>query len=198
MVSIHIIGVPKRADMIARLSKKTKADAIHLDEEYRGNVLWTEKLAWLAPVQPNETHRCVLMDDVDVCKNFRKILEKMVKRYPTAIFSLFPYAYQQRSIVADKLTDDPNPYVRTIDISDCALLMPVCYIDEIYKDAPDDADAEAIVLEFIRKNDIPFYTTLPATVQHIGMESTLDTSTGYHGADIRTPYFWTDVSGFTW
>lgn len=149
--------------------------------------------AWRYPTE--KTHKCVLEDDVITCDNFKEVCEKMVQKHPLAIFSLFPIQFLEQNPYTDRLINPKDPYIRASDISACALLMPVCYSDEIFRNATDKDDVETLVIHYIVDNHIDFYTTLPGTVQHIGKVSMINSSTGRHG-DISTHYFLKDVSGY--
>ena len=186
-ISYHIYGCRSNIEDTATL---LGIDNIHKDEHPSGDPFSIAKQTWLSPT--DSTHKCVLEDDVEICDGFKEICEKMVSRYPLAIFSLFPLQFLKRNPRTDKLISK-DPYIRASNISACALIIPVQYIEDIFSQP--ERDVEALVMNYVVANKIDFYTTLPAIVQHIGLTSTIPTEGAYHG-NVQTDYFLKDVSGY--
>ena len=157
-----------------------------------GTPLYTAKKAWLDRIVPNETHRCVLQDDVLVCNNFMEHLRAMVAHDWNAVWSLFPLEFIDIPERGRERYRSEGIFLKTTYLSGCAIMMPVDYMRSLAyaEEGKVENDDEVAIQNIVYKRRVKLYTTIPATVQHIGDECKVKSATTkYHGAFLRTPYF---------
>lgn len=176
-IEYRIYGVRKREETI-RLNQKILGipdSAIIFDDRPNGgDVMYTARKAWLKPAKEDTTHLCVMQDDIELCDNFCAILDRIVTTHPSDVISLFPYNYQTQTYQLDHL---PTPYIHTLSVSGCAVVMPVKQVKECFEfirneynwNIQDDIGIDRW-LSHKRRQAI---TTIPAIIQHIGDESLL-------------------------
>lgn len=174
-IDIQIYGVHERDDMIANTVEKLglSYNNVHYDDRPGGGLMmYTAKKAWFAPLMEGQTHRVALADDVEVCDGFYEVCEQIADAHPNAIVSLFPYEFMKRNPDVENVG---TPYIKTLILSGCAIIMPVQYIkpcfDYIWEVFEDNcADDEGIQV-WAEHKGIPIITTIPAIIQHIGDDS---------------------------
>lgn len=132
-LDVKIMGVKKRADMIAGLLKTTGLDisSVVLDDRgYTGggDAWYNAKRAWLSPIPEGCTHRLVLQDDIVICDGFIEICEKIINVFPEAIFSLYGGTWITPKM---RKTDSPYINVRGCGIGGVAIIMPVEHIPKM-------------------------------------------------------------------
>lgn len=177
MLDIKIYGTHKRDRFIEEYKKIlpiTDSDIIYDDRACGGNAYYTCKKACLQPIPEGVTHRLFLPDDMQLCSNFLDILNKIIETHPEKVICLFPfdrcrvwkYAYRQNT-----------PYFNVHIMSCCGVVMPVQYIESCFKwideNFPNqDAIIDDVAMQkYFEAHNIPFITTLPSLVQHMGDDS---------------------------
>lgn len=190
MITYKIYGHPSRIEMVHALQHTLDVsdDDVYLDDRpERGWCLYTAKKAWLSPMEDGETHRLAIPEDIEVCNNFKPIVERIVKAHPKAIISLFPYDYD--CYTPAEFFDEGTPYIDSYVFSCCGTIMPVEYIkpcfEWIEKTFKDQIEDDIAIQRWGNINGVRLITTIPSTVQHIG-----DNSIVTPNAPIRrTQYF---------
>lgn len=171
-VSIRIFGVPERMECIRKNQKRLciPDELVFIDENHEGCVP-TAKKAWSYPT--DKEFVLVLQDDVELCDNFLKYLNTIVEVQPDAIISLFSFQLARRASV--NRVPSVSPYVEIRQVTAQGLIMPTAYIQpclESWKEGIDGDDTN--ITEWAKENGIRMLTTLPATIQHIGIKSVFD------------------------
>lgn len=177
MITYKIYGMHIRDNMINNLKNQLDIDDSNVYYEDRPNgglALYTAKKAWLSPIEPNETHRCVFPDDTEVCDGFKNICEKIVATHPDAIISLLCWEGLHRNKSLDNL---PTPYINSRFVIGCGIIMPIKYINPCFnwiKETYDDNIADDAAIQYwAAQNKIQVITTIPSLVQHLGDNSIL-------------------------
>ncbi len=191
-LDIHIYAVKERKGNVDRLVEKMgkKNVTIHWDtlekptpyERYYENC----RSAWLSKRTRGLTHRVVLADDADVCKDFIQIATQCAKAFPNNIFSFC----SQHVCYEDK----PYQIMCSKIPMGVAMMIPIKYVDEIFGNwvvRPNDAldshkwglnTDETVVERFCHKHwgEIHLMTTHPNISAHldIGGQSVLDPARG--------------------
>jgi hypothetical protein len=171
-VSIRIFGVPERMDCIRENQKRLGIpdELIFIDENHDGCIP-TAKKAWSYPT--DKEFVLVLQDDVELCDNFIKYLNAIVDAQPDSIISLFSFQLARHASVNRVPT--VSPYVEIRQVTAQGLVMPTAYVQpciEAWKDNINGDDTN--ITEWAKENGIRMLTTLPATIQHIGIKSVFD------------------------
>ena len=182
-VDFKIIASRTRQEMAKNLRDAlslTDADIVYDDRPEGGNPYVPTKAAWLLPHEEGVTHRVVLNEDVQVCENFKEIIEQMAQSHPGCAFSLFTMDLDSEdySGFIEGLT---TPYIHSDwTMWGCAILMPLSVVEECfsYIDTVFDENVHESfgIYSFLRHKEIPILTTIPVTVQHIGDDSLYDPS----------------------
>lgn len=173
-VSIRIFGVPSRMENIETNKKRLHVpdECIFIDEDYDG-VIPTAKRAWLHPT--DKPYVLVLQDDVELCDNFAKYVNAIIKAQPDAIISLFITQLTTPNSLNRVPTD--SPYVRVPYVSGQGIIMPTKYVKECIDSwQPNNPGDDTNITKWANDNDIPVITTIPMILQHIGDESVFDPS----------------------
>ena len=192
MISLYIYGC--RPEIYERAKEiGVPSDHIFTDDRPNGGTpLYVAKKAWLDRIRIGETHRCVLQDDVAVCDNFMDHLQAMVKFDPAGVWSLFPLEFIDFPEKGEERHKKEGIFLRTTYLSGCAIMMPVDYCRSIYyaEEGIAENDDEIAIMDAYHHKNAKLYTTIPATVQHLGDDCKVKSATTkYHGAYLRTPFF---------
>lgn len=172
--SIRIFGVPERIDCIRENQKRLGIpdELVFIDEEHEGCIP-TAKRAWSYPT--DKEYVMVLQDDIELCDNFLKYVNMMIDAQPDAIISCFHLGITRRASVNRIPT--VSPYVGVKDVSGQAIIMKSEYVQpciEAWKDEIKGDDTN--ITAWANENNIRIITTLPMTVQHLGIKSVFDPS----------------------
>lgn len=181
-VTIKIVTCPQRAEMAETLKTAlglSNTDVICDDREGGGNPYYVYRKAFLTPKEPGETHRLVLNEDVEVCGNFKAIIEQITKAHPECAFSLFTPKLNS-GYYDDFINNLKTPYLDySGDMWGCAVLLPSDLIQECFAWIDANADPETVhdslgTRDFLRYKGVQTLTTVPMLVQHIGDVSLYD------------------------
>ena len=170
MIDIRIMASPKRADNVARLLQKLNlsSDAVTWDDRPNGgDAMYTARKTWLHPLPEGATHRMVLQDDVEVCKNFAQIVSIIADTHPhrviTGIHFLQPSNYPNYN---------NTTYYRVNNMPGCAIMMPVSTIEPCmaWCDASDDMERkphdDLMISKYCQEHNVMMVCTIPCIVQH--------------------------------
>ena len=173
MITYKIYGHPSRLEMVKNLQQALNVPNkdIYLDDrKERGYCIYTAKKAWLAPLEEGETHRLAIPEDMEICNNFKPIVERMVAAHPKDIIALFPFDYNH--IVPKEFWEGITPYIETAVFTCCGTIMPIEYIqpcfDWIYKTYHDKIADDTGIQKWAESHGVRCITTIPSTVQHLG------------------------------
>lgn len=153
----------------------TQNKVVFDDRTDGGDAMYTALKTWSLPLEKQYTHRLVLQDDIELCNNFRLIVEKIAASNPDNIISLFHELNYFRK----------EKYIPLRRLYGCGILMPVKYIENFinyvnenrYKD---DKSIENFkhdtfaIYSFALINKIKMLDTNPSLLQHIGDNSLID------------------------
>lgn len=181
MVSFKIVGVHARNSMIYEMKKKLPNCEVIYDERIGGGYAFPIlKKTWAAHYDPNETHRVVLNDDLELCDGFTDICQQIALMHPDKIVCLFSTNYNDPKY-DEALNSLTTPYIyHDHALFGCAIMMPKAIANECMeytqKYHPDVKFESHAFLEFARKKGIHIITTIPCLVQHIGDVSLIEKS----------------------
>lgn len=190
-----------RDELIHNLKQQLELEDTSVYYEDRPNgglAIYTAKKAWLAPIEPGETHRAVFPDDVEVCDNFKEICEQIVTTHPDSIISLFCWRGIESN---EQFKNLPTPYIKSKLVIGMGIIMPVQYIEPCFewiKVTYDDNIADDAAIQYwAEHNGVQVITTIPSLVQHLGDDSILSPGTfirrsAYFDKQISTDIDWTN------
>ena len=190
MLDIKIYGTHKRDHFIEEYKKClpiTDDDVIYDDRPNGGNAYYTCKKAWLQPVSEGVTHRLCLPDDMQLSKGFLKILNEMIEAHPDKVLCLFPF---DRMHVWKFAQRQNTPYFNVHIMSGCGVVFPVQYIKTCFEwidnhyENQDDIIDDIAMQEYFNANNVPYITTLPAIVQHMGDDSLITPNAPIRKTDV--------------
>lgn len=185
-LSISIQHTPKRDDdpVYQRLVADLP-DASVITDPDPGNdydSTWRTYRECLYRTPHSATHRLVLQDDVQVCRNFRKGVEAAIRAYPDVLLSFFISYAPQHSAIENAQAWDRGDAWSSIDTREWtptqALCWPVYLIGPMlrYSDAHPVMGAytadDQVVAQFLRGRSLPALASVPSLVQHVHAEST--------------------------
>ena len=180
---IKVYGVKKREDNIRNTQKilgLSDDDIFFDDRPNGGTAFYTAKKTWNLPVPEGITHRICLQDDIELCDNFKEIVQQMIETHPNAIINLTAselglrdkddnFKFYKEFSLAN------TPYIKPIYSTGCALIIPVQYIKYIwewcYQYGHEDTDEDVSIMYWARQYKIPYISVLPSIINHIGNES---------------------------
>lgn len=178
MVDIRIMACPKRAENVNKLLQKLDLpeEAVTWDDRPEGgDAMYTARKAWLHPMPENAAHRLVLQDDVDVCENFKEVVEKIVKSHPKRVLSLINFLQP---------SNHPNynntPYYRVFNMAGCAIVMPKEIIEPCMQWCDESTDEvlkphdDLMISKYCREHNQMMVTVIPCIVQHPDDDSLFD------------------------
>lgn len=178
MLTYKIYGLHTRDELIHNLKQQLDLDdsSVYYDDRPNGGLaIYTAKKAWLAPIEPGETHRVVFPDDIEVCDRFCEISTQITVTHPEAIISLFCWRGLKQN---DQLENLPTPYIKSKLVIGAGIIMPVQYIQPCFdwiKETYNDEIADDLAIQYwAEKHGISVITTIPSLVQHLGDDSILD------------------------
>jgi hypothetical protein len=209
MLSVKIMATPKRTKYIPNMLKSLNMDkniVMFDDRKELGDAMYNAKRCWLAPLEKeNVTHRLVLQDDLELVNDFMPIITEAIKNFPDVIWSLYNSRIRFDDVPsADwKTFDNLIPYVNTNGggVYGQAIIIPVKYIDDCFKWidihlGKDYIHDDRAIGAFAFKNNIPVYTTIPSTVQHLAAN---DSTLKYNNKKkISKVYIGKDLSNIDW
>lgn len=177
-LDIKIMGVKKRAPMIARLMQETGLDrsCVVLDDRGiagGGDAWYNAKRAWLSPIPEGVTHRMVLQDDILICNDFIDICNKAIRQFPDAIWSMHSGVWV---LPKYRTIDSPYIQIRGCKTSGEAIIMPVEHIEKMiaWSDAVfgrqykhDDGRIGFYALA----NNVRMMGTIPSLTEHLQVDS---------------------------
>lgn len=177
MIDIRIMASEKRAENVQKLLDKLElpdAAVTWDDRPEGGDAMYTARKAWLHPMEEGITHRLILQDDIDVCENFREIVDRIVKTHPERVLSLINFLQPKNF---------PNynntPYYRVYTIPGCAILMPKEIIEPCVQWCDESTDEtlkphdDLMISKYCREHNVMMVTVLPCIVQHPDDDSLL-------------------------
>ena len=175
MLTYKIYGMHVRDELINNLKQRLELSdsSVYYEDRPNGGLpIYTAKKAWLAPIEPGETHRVVFPDDVEVCDNFKEICEQMVTTHPDPIISLFCWRGLKRNNNFENL---PTPYIESKLVIGAGIIMSVQYIEPCFKwikeEYNDNIADDLAIQNWAERNGIQVITTIPSLVQHLGDDS---------------------------
>lgn len=182
-VDFKIIASRSRQEMAENLRdvlELTDDDIVYDDRPDGGNPYAPTKAAWLLPHEDGVTHRVILNEDVQVCSNFRTIVEQMAQSHPDCAFSLFTMDLDSDDY-SEFIEGLTTPYIQSDwTMWGCAILMPLAVVEECfnYIDTVFDENVHESygIYSYLCHKDISILSTIPVTVQHIGDDSLYDPS----------------------
>lgn len=167
---IKIMAIPERMEHVVSLSVKlglTIRD-IFVDYKHEKNPMKTSKGAFLLPVEQSQkpiTHRCVIQDDIEVCKDFAVFVNYLAERFPDDIITLFN--------TSPKIADIPNGSIVTAGngMWGVANIIPMKYLDSIFGEqelfCPSFRDDDRWYANWAKKHGVRILTTSPTSVNTI-------------------------------
>ena len=190
-VDIRIMGVETRIDNIKMNQEILGVPDENIFIDYdRNGVKWNAKRAWSK--ETDATHVLVLQDDVILCKDFMHYCKMIVERYPDDIISFFPHQFRE---LKDLRIYPVSPYVYVHHVSGVATMMRTEYIKPCLDSWRDDISGDDVnITEWAKSQGINIMSTIPALVQHIGLESVYDPSRSIGG----TVFYEEDPSSAKW
>ena len=173
---IKIMASPKRYAYVLNLCKilnlDIDKDVFFDDRPNGGDAAYTSEHTWDLPFEFDDiTHRCVIQDDVIVCKNFERAINQIVECFANDIFSLFCPSLKMFDI--QKKSNEHQ----IVDIKRCgvygpAIIMPRSIIYDVYlwgRKISDNAKIihdDVLIGEYALAHGLHVYTTVPSLVQH--------------------------------
>ena len=171
MIDARIFGVPERASNIEKMKKSLGNVTIIIDEEHDGCVS-TAKRSWL--LHTTASHVMILNDDVQLCDNFMEVCDTIVRLHPQSIISLFPVQFIGVNLNWVGGYPKHSPYVSTTKVSGAGIIMPTEYIKPCVDSwDPNTMEDDTSIELWAKANGIQILTTLPSTIQHLDLKSTL-------------------------
>lgn len=182
-VAYRAYGHPSRKAMMDDLQRSIglKDSEIFFDDGLgNGYTLYVARKAWLSPKNPDETHRCVMQEDIKVCEDFKEIVQKMCESHPDDVISLYPYEYMNRYPIS-RFTKD-TPYYIAGCISGCGIVMPTKYIDRCFNwlsmEWKNKVHDDLGIKFWCDNANVRYLFTIPSTIQHIGDSSIVSPTSG--------------------
>lgn len=176
---VRIMAVKPRRNMVLKMCEKLgyaeSECVIYDDRPNGGGTYYTCKKAWRSPMPEEVTHRVVLQDDLLLCNDFMRIINRMVNAHPESIFTLFC----PRVRFEDRLPESPYLVVRGYNTWGQGIILPKQYIEQIIEFSERELGTDfqwddGQYAWWAKENGIPIMTTIPSTVQHLcPTESTL-------------------------
>lgn len=200
-VDIKIMAVKPRRKfvlgMLESLGLPEEGTVVYDDRPNGGGPMYTCRKCWESPIPSGVTHRIVLQDDLLICNDFMKIMNRLVNAQPDFIFSL----YCSRLKPEDADTRTPYLVIKGTNAWGQGMLMPIKHIKPMFEfsdrelggDFPYD---DGVYIWYAIENDIPIATTIPSTIQHLcPTESTL----GYNDRrKVSKVWMGKDISNYNW
>jgi len=137
------------------------------------------KKAFTQPIPEGVTHRLVLQDDVSLAPDFLKYLQLIIEARPDDIIMMTALDFREKNEYVESLK---SPYVEVGQfVSGDAVLIPVKYIDDVFKwmeetypqIAIGNIHEDAAFKFYALRHNIKCITTVPSIVQHEGDKSSI-------------------------
>ena len=183
-IDIRIMGVSERIGCIQKNQKLLNVpdENVFIDTDFEGCQAVSRK-AWLKPTK--KSHIMVLQDDVELCKDFLKYCNVMIKKFPKDIISLFPFQFRTYKDLAKY---PPSPYVETMIVSGAALIMDAKMAKKCVSKWDLDLKSDDANIQFwARDNKVRIITTIPSIVQHLEGESFFNANRNHGGTVFYDP-----------
>lgn len=131
------------------------------------NALRCCKKAFLAPT--DKTHVCVMQDDLELCDNFKEIVDECAIRFPDAVFSF----YQPRLRQEDRSSETPYVRIKGSGMYGQCIMIPAYMTKLVFlwsdmNYGEDYIHSDTVIGFFCEVNNVPVMATNPCIVQHLG------------------------------
>lgn len=179
-ISIRIFGVPQRIDNIRETQKRLSVpdELIFIDKNYEGCVP-TARKAWGYPTDKEFT--MVLQDDIELCEDFEKYLEIIVRTHPEAIISFYSLKLSNTAIPVGVYPK--SPYISTKFASGQAIIMRTEWVEPCLNSWKEWVDGDDVnITNWANDEGKTILTTLPTIVQHLGVQSVFNPSRSLGGS----------------
>lgn len=184
MIDIKIMGCKERKENIERIVDKLFLQQSDVCYDEDRNPLHTAIKAWNQEFTSDITHRVLLQDDIELCKDFIDICNRIVKTHPDKVIALFPF-----DTINIDFEINETPFYDLKILSGAGIICPTIYIESFVKYANEfpykDKDNWTLYY-FCKKNNIRMIQTVPALIQHIGDFSLYE---NLYDETRRTPVF---------
>lgn len=192
-VDFRIMGVKQRREkFILNMLNSLSMDETIVSYDEDGlpkNAMRNARKTWTKPTK--HSHICVMQDDLELCDNFKEIVEECAKQFPNCVFSF----YNSRLRWEDKAKDTPYLKVNGCGMYGQIIMMPTSFVeplffwcDKVYgRDYPHD---DTVIGFFCSVHNIPVMTTIPCIVQHLGCSNSV---LGYNNKNKVSKVYQKDV-----
>ena len=203
---IKIMASPKRyayvLNMCMVLILDIAKDVFFDDRPIGGNAAYTSEKTWNLPFEDGVTHRCVLQDDLLICKKFEDFVNQIVNQKPNAVFSLFC----PQSKMVDYMDRYGIPQLvknKRGGVWGQAVIIPRFIVHDIYtwgnKIAKENNAAvfhdDVLIGEYAVDHGIDVYIPIPNPIQHLAPVSSL---LGFNNKNKTSKVFDMDAGKLNW
>lgn len=173
---IKIMASPRRYGSVLNICKilnlDVEKDVFFDDRPNGGDAAYTSERTWDLPFEDDSiTHRCVLQDDVLLCRGFKDALAKLIERFPNDVFSLFCPSAKMVDL-CEKYDIPQIVEIRKCGVYGPAVVMPREYIAFMYAWGREIANGckivhdDVLIGEYALAHNMKVYTTIPSLIQH--------------------------------